>query len=128
MLRFPAGSKELVLVMSDAGDGDSHDWAAWADPQLVMKDGSKKRLTELNWESSSNGYGQLNKNANCQGNPIKVNGEVIKNGIGGHANSVIVYDLPKGVKRFTARGVLDDGGTVRVGRKQDADFSKICRF
>ena len=114
---LPPGSKELVLVMGHGGDGVSHDWAAWAEPRLLMGDGTERLLTDFDWKAASNGHGRLHKNANCQGQPIKVNGKVIENGIGGHANSVIVYDLPKGAKRFQARGVLDDGGTVRGGEK-----------
>ncbi|MCB1066257.1 MAG: NPCBM/NEW2 domain-containing protein, partial [Verrucomicrobiae bacterium] len=112
---LPAESKELVLVISDAGDGFSNDWAAWAEPRLVMADGSEKSLTDLKWKSASTGYGKIHLNANCQGKPILVKGKLVKTGIGAHANSVIVYDLPGGAKRFKAEGVLDDGGTVRNG-------------
>ena len=75
--------------------------------------GTEKSLVELDWRSASSSFGQVRKNANCQGGPIRVRGNGIATGIGAHANSVVVYDLPKGVKRFRAQGVLDDGGTVR---------------
>lgn len=54
-------------MISDAGDGISNDWAAWAEPRLMMADGSEKNLTDLNWKAASNGFGSLNKNANCRG-------------------------------------------------------------
>lgn len=125
---LPGDSRELVLVISDAGDGFSHDWAAWAEPHLVLADGSKKKLTELDWKSASSGFGKPNKNANNNGGPIKVRGKVIENGIGAHANSVIVFDLPKGVKKFKARGVLDDGGTVRGGSNKTPTSVRFAVF
>ncbi|MCB1237392.1 MAG: NPCBM/NEW2 domain-containing protein, partial [Verrucomicrobiae bacterium] len=127
-VELPAGSKELVLVISDAGDGISNDWAAWAEPRLMMADGSEKNLTDLNWKAASNGFGSLNKNANCRGEPIRVKGEVVKNGIGGHANAVIAYDLPDGARRFKARGVLDDGGTVRNGMAKTPTSVRFAVF
>ena len=110
---LPDGSKEIALVIDDAGDGFSHDWAGWEQPRLVMRDGSEKKLTDLNWKTSKNQFGRMNKNANCQGKAMQVHGVEVANGIGAHANALTVFDLPQGAKRFKARGFLDDGGTVR---------------
>ncbi|MCB1231300.1 MAG: NPCBM/NEW2 domain-containing protein [Verrucomicrobiae bacterium] len=127
-VELPADSKELVLVIADAGDGISNDWAGWAEPRLVMADGSEKSLTSLNWKIASSGYAGVNKNANCQGRPMLVKGKLVEDGIGAHANSVIVYDLPKGAKRFKARGVLDDGGTVRAGMEKTPTSVRFVVF
>lgn len=103
-------AKKLYLVVTDAGDGFSCDWAGWEAPVLVGKSGEKK-LTELKWKSAQSGYGDVQINANCQNQAMKKNGAVIENGIGVHANSIIEYDLPAGYSEFRATGFLDDGGT-----------------
>ena len=54
--------------------------------------------------------------------------KLVEDGIGAHANSVIVYDLPKGAKRFKARGVLDDGGTVRAGMEKTPTSVRFVVF
>lgn len=104
------GAKQLYLVVTDAGDGFSCDWAAWAEPRLVGPAGEKK-LTELKWKSAVSGHGNVHVDKNSGGQTMKIAGEEVKYGIGTHANSLIVYDLPEGYEKFIARGGLDDGGT-----------------
>ncbi|EDT15086.1 glycoside hydrolase N-terminal domain-containing protein [Clostridium perfringens] len=55
-------------------------------------------LSELEWESASTGYGEIQKDASCDGNKITLkgeNGEKVSydKGIGTHAHSEIVYSL-----------------------------------
>ena len=50
-------------------------------------------------------------NLNADGRPMRINGQSVPYGIGTHANSLIVYDLPSGYTRFKARAGLDNGGT-----------------
>lgn len=55
-------------------------------------------LSELEWESASTGYGEIQKDASCDGNTITLKGEdgekvSYDKGIGTHANSEIVYSL-----------------------------------
>jgi putative membrane-bound dehydrogenase-like protein len=103
------GAKKLYLVVNDAGDGFSCDWAGWEAPVLVGKSGETK-LTEMKWKSAQSGYGAVQINANCRNQTMKKNGAVIENGIGVHANSIIEYELPAGYNEFHATGFLDDGG------------------
>jgi putative membrane-bound dehydrogenase-like protein len=105
------GAKELFLVVTDAGNGFTADWADWAEPRLVLGDGSEKKLTEIEWKSAQSGWGGVRVNANAQGRELRSAGKIIEYGIGTHANSVIAFNLPAGVKRFKARGALDEGGT-----------------
>ncbi|NNE94279.1 MAG: dehydrogenase, partial [Verrucomicrobiales bacterium] len=91
------------------------DWANWAEPRLVLADGSEKKLTDLNWKSASQGWGQTRKNANAGGGEMRVLGRKVEYGIGTHSPSVISFDVPKGAKQFKARGALDDGGTSQGG-------------
>lgn len=105
------GAKELFLVVTDGGNGFTADWADWAEPRLILTDGNEKKLTEIEWKSAQSGWGGVRVNANAQGQELRSAGKTIEYGIGTHANSVIAFNLPAGVKRFKARGALDEGGT-----------------
>lgn len=105
------GAKELFLVVTDGGNGFAADWADWAEPRLTLADGSDKKLTEIEWKSAQSGFGGVRVNANCSGQELRSAGKTIEYGLGTHANSVIAFNLPAGVKRFKARGALDEGGT-----------------
>jgi hypothetical protein len=52
------GAKELFLVVTDGGNGFTADWADWAEPRLVLADGSEKKLTEIEWKSAQSGWGR----------------------------------------------------------------------
>ncbi|MBI5800631.1 MAG: NPCBM/NEW2 domain-containing protein [Verrucomicrobia bacterium] len=111
------GWKELHLVVADAGDGFSCDWADWIEPRLVDASGKETKLTDLKWTSATSDFGQVRVGANAGGNPLKVGGRPVAHGIGTHANSLISFTLPEGQKftRFKARGGLDNGGTDQAG-------------
>lgn len=103
------GASKLILIASDAGDGLSCDWADFIDPVLIGPGGQVK-LTDVKWESGTTGYGNLNINKNCRDMPLKVGGVVYANGIGGHANLKLVYDIAgKNFTRFKAKAGVDDG-------------------
>jgi putative membrane-bound dehydrogenase-like protein len=108
------GAKELYLVVEDAGDNNS-DWANWIEPTLIMSDGSKKDLTELKWRSAESGWGQSKMGKNVQGDALVIDKQTYTKGIGTHAASTIVFDLPAGVEAFTAKVGIDDGGAFQQG-------------
>ncbi|MFT5129216.1 MAG: putative membrane-bound dehydrogenase-like protein [Rhodothermales bacterium] len=110
------GAKQLFLVVTDAGNSYACDWADWVEPRLVGPKGEKK-LTELKWKSAAAEWGKVSIGKNVEGHPLRVNGKPVSYGIGTHANSMIVYDLPPGYERFKARGALDNGGTDQAGGK-----------
>jgi putative membrane-bound dehydrogenase-like protein len=109
-----AGAKELYLVVRDGGDGFGCDWADWIEPKFVGPAGEKK-LTDLKWKSAQSGWGETRVNANAAGQPLVVNGKPVAFGLGTHANSVIVYDVPAGSTRFQALAGLDHGGVAQGG-------------
>lgn len=113
------GAKELHLVMSPLGE-DQFDWANWIEPQLIMKGGAVKSLTELNWKSAESAHGQVRKNQNLEGPPLKVDGKVFTSGLGAHAPSLISFDLPPDVEGFQTSVALDDGGALQGGQKRPA--------
>ena len=104
------GLKQMYLAVDDGGNGFSHDWATWANPRLIGPDGGRS-LVELKPLVATAGFGSVQMNKNCSGQPIRIHGKPFERGIGTHANSVIGFDLPAGFERFEAIAGLDNGGT-----------------
>ena len=104
------GASQLYLVVTDAGNGKSCDHADWLRPRLVGSQGSRK-LTDLKWRSAQTGFGKIHIDKNVTGKPLQAGGQNYGNGIGTHAPSVVVYDLPAGYTRFRAIGGLDHSGS-----------------
>jgi cytochrome c553 len=113
-----SGAKQLFLVVSDGGNGNSCDHSDWIAPRLVGDKGELK-LTEVKWKSLE-GFGGGKINRNYGGQPIKVGGKTYKHGIGVHAPCVIAYDLPAGYQRFKAIGGLDNSGSDQGGCGEQA--------
>ena len=107
------GAKKLVLFVTDGGNGIQWDHAVWKDPVLHGPDGDLK-LTDLSWEMASSGWGEPRVNRTCENHPLLVEGREV-NGIGTHANSKIIYDLPEGYDTFTTIGVMSMSGSVIFG-------------
>jgi putative membrane-bound dehydrogenase-like protein len=105
------GAKELYLVVTDGGNGFTADWADWAEPRLILADGSEKKLTEIEWKSAQSGWNSVRVNSSAGGTELRSAGKAIEYGIGTHSSSIIAFNLPAGTKRFKARGALDEGGT-----------------
>jgi len=109
------GAKELYLVVSDLGEF-ACDWSNWIEPKLTLKGGKVVDLTELKWRSSETSYGQSKVGKNIEGGPLTIDKKTFEKGIGTHAASTIVFDLPADVETFTAKVGLDDGGAFREGK------------
>lgn len=65
-------------------------------------------LHELEWISATSGWTPPKKNLSVDGNPLSIAGVRYDYGIGTHANSDIVYDIPDGAKRFVSTIGIDD--------------------
>jgi putative heme-binding domain-containing protein len=111
-------AKLLILEVTDGGDGTSYDWADWIEPRLINADGELK-LTDLKWRELR-GKASIDKNQG--GNSLKVGGKPVPYGIGTHAKSTIIYDLPSGYSTFKAEGGLDNGGTDQSGSTTSVQF------
>ncbi|MCD0469961.1 NPCBM/NEW2 domain-containing protein [Flavobacterium sp. JAS] len=106
--------KRLVLFVKDGDNGFDSDHIVWVDPVLHGPKGDLK-LTNLKWVSATSGWGEANVNRTCDNNPIIINNET-REGIGAHAESVIVYELLEGYDSFTATGyVTQEKGSVVFG-------------
>ena len=105
------GSKQIYLVANDGGDGFGCDWVAWVEPRFVDAEGKEIKLTDLKWKKAVSGHGSVQVNKNSAGKTQLVNDKPVAYGIGTHAPSLIVYDVPAGAVQFKAQGALDNGGT-----------------
>jgi hypothetical protein len=106
--------KKLVLFVKDGGNGTDWDHVVWVDPVLHGPNGDLK-LTDLKWISATSGYGEVKVNRTCENRPIIIDNKPAE-GIGSHAESVIIYDLPAGYTTFSATGVVtQDRGSVVFG-------------
>ncbi len=59
--------------------------------------------------------------------PLMIDGQEVK-GIGTHANSTIIYDIPKGYETFSTKGVVTNKGSVEFGvlvSKSDQAASEV---
>jgi chitodextrinase len=76
--------------------------------------GTNTFLSDLNWASMSNGFGNAEKDksngegGNNDGNTITLNGITYTKGLGVHANSTIIYNLNGQYNRFRTDIGLDD--------------------
>jgi hypothetical protein len=104
------GAARLALVAEGGEDGTGWDHALWAEPRLVMEDGSERRLTDMPWVQASAGWGEVSTEHAAAGGHMAVAGEPIRYGIAAHARSLVEYALPPGAVRFVAFAALDDGG------------------
>jgi alpha-galactosidase len=108
------GGKRLVLFVKDGGDGINWDHIVWGEPVLHGPKGDLK-LTELKWLSASSGWREVHVNRTVDDQPIVINDKSIE-GIGAHAESVIIYQLPEGYDTFTSTGyVTQEAGSVVFG-------------
>ncbi|MGY0034704.1 NPCBM/NEW2 domain-containing protein [Pedobacter sp. NJ-S-72] len=108
------GGKRLVLFVKDGGNGINMDHIVWGEPVLHGPKGDLK-LTELKWLSASSGWQEVHVNRTVDDQPIVINDKSLE-GIGAHAESVIIYQLPEGYDSFTATGyVTQEGGSVVFG-------------
>ncbi len=105
------GVKKLYLIVSAGEDGFACDWADWVEPTLITKSGEKS-LLDMNWTSATSEWGDVRKNASAGGGPLKILDKVLP-GIGTHANSTIVFDLPEDALRLKVGCGLDQGGVTQ---------------
>ena len=121
--------KRLALFVKDGGDGLDFDHAVWVDPVLSGPKGELE-LTDLEWVFADAGWGAPHVNRTCEDQPLIVNGAPVT-GIGTHADSVILYDLPEGYDTFSTKGVMTNRGSVVFGVAVDRgdrvieDFSEV---
>lgn len=118
---IPEGSRQLVLAVTDGGDGYDSDHADWINPIVTLKDGSKIDLTTQTILKKTAGWGEVHVNSNLEGGTLKIDGKEYDKGIATHANSILIFDLPEDAISFSALAGLDNTGTDQ-GSKSSVEF------
>ena len=101
------GFPQLVLIVDQLKE-NKFDHSAWLEPTVILDDGTRIDLTKQKPISTSVDRGSFGVNVDCLGAPLTFKGKPVK-GIGVHAQSEVVYALPKNAAKFTARGILTSG-------------------
>ena len=111
---FARGAAYHYTVQSIGWDGRLSDPASvgvTAPKELVVPPVPPKpdiSITSLTPASAKTGWGKIGKNRTCEGNPLCLLGTTYEDGMGVHANSLLIFDVPDGAKRFVATVGLDD--------------------
>lgn len=120
-VELPAGSRQLVLVVTDGGDSYDSDHADWINPVLHMADGSAVDLTSCTILRNTCGWSETHVNSNIEGGRLSIDGVEYDKGFATHANSVLIFDLPENAVRFTALAGIDNTGSDQ-GSKSSVEF------
>ena len=103
------GVNNLYLVVDEGGNGNGGDHAGWFDPILTNRDGKKIPLTQMKWQSATQGWGKTEVNKAPNGSPLKrADGKPFTQGIGTHSSSVIHYVIPGAMQHLTITAALCD--------------------
>lgn len=103
------GAKKLYLYADATSDGNFGDHVVYAEPVVTTPDGEVK-LTNLKWDSATQGYGATNVNKSVTGHSLVLDGKEVPFGIGTHATSMIEYTLPDGATHFRVKAGLEQEG------------------
>ncbi|MFV0471336.1 MAG: NPCBM/NEW2 domain-containing protein [Paludibacteraceae bacterium] len=114
-IALPAENTSLYLIVNDGGDGFTNDHADWINPTIYNNNGDSIKLTALNWEYATAGWGTITKDKSISGENLNIKGTAYTNGIGTHSQSVILFSIPAGYTRFKCFAGLDKGGTDQTG-------------
>ncbi len=107
------GVPRIFLVVTDAGDGITCDFANWANAHFVTPT-RRIDLRDLKWTDTKTSWGEVRIDLNAERGPMRINGQRVT-GIGTHANSLIAYDVPEDATRFRALAGLDSQGVEEGG-------------
>lgn len=98
---------ELFLVTTNGGDGNGEDHTAWFHPRFEDAAGGETPLSSLTWKSAESEWGQNGFGISPTGAPLATgDGQAQPDGLGTHAFSVIVFEVPEGAARFRAEAGL----------------------
>lgn len=88
-------AKQLIITVTDKGDGFAYDRANLINPVLIDADGNETSLTTLRYKSYTSDWGSLHINSNVEGGALRVDGKNYLKGLGMNAACKLVYDLPE---------------------------------
>ena len=120
---FVRGAQTLTLRVNCTSDYYYDDNALWAMPELLKDMGDCLYLSDIDWESAvTPGWGSVQKDKTCGGEPAVIMGETYPKALGTHAiddpeiNQDIVYDISgMGFEYFSVfAGIYSQGEPNKV--------------
>lgn len=112
---------KLYLVVTNGGDNNRYDHAAWIHPRITGPAGELD-LSQWPWKIAKSGWMSPVCNIGFYGEVPKVNGQPVGACIVTHATSVIEYDVPPGFDHFEAEGGLLDSGVNQPNSSPSVTF------
>lgn len=112
-ITLPKGTKELALVVDDAGDGNNYDHGDWINPVFISKNGYEVPVTGdfIKEKFTKSYYNTINENVNVLGaDKMSVLGKKYDRGFSTDANALIIFNVPDSITGFRAMAALDDSG------------------
>ena len=113
------GLAQIQLHIDDLGQKD-FDWGNWINPAFIDDKGQRIPVEAKHVASSKQSWDSLKYNLSAGGKALTVAGKKYDTGLGAHASSTIVLNVPSGAVSFTALAALDDGGALRNGKATSA--------
>ncbi len=110
-----AGAKDLVLVVTDGGNGIGCDHAVWANAKLVTADGKTVWLDSLKPVRAKVGWSHLEAKSNDTRNPAVIGSAKFPRYIFAHAPSVVHYRIGGKYARFEAVVGIDQRRHRKAG-------------
>ena len=99
------GASQLIIVVSDWGDGFAYDRADLINPVLIDANGQETSLTTLTAASYTSDWGTLHVNRNVENGALRVDGQTYTTGLGLNAQCTLTYELPEGHTWTTFRAL-----------------------
>lgn len=106
---LPPNSDTLYLAVTNGGDNNRFDHAAWLKPELHSRDHVLDLCKEKFLLQKSGAY-SIRRNRGYDNNTLNVADQKYKTGITTHSTSIIAFKIPAGYTRFTAKGALLNSG------------------
>lgn len=119
------GEEVLALVATDGNGNSNHDWANWIEPRFVFESGREISLRELAPLSTTTGFGTVQTDKSVVGKPLRLGEKTYTRGIGTHANSVILYPIPRGATHFRALVGPDQGAVDEAPAEVSVRFAVV---
>ncbi len=107
------GWDKICLVAWGGEDGNSYDQAAWGEPTLTKKDGTKVKVSELTYFYANTNYGSPNINTGFSDVNICIAGKTYAHGLGTHAEAEVIIDLNGEYKSFESEVGIEDSASER---------------
>jgi glucose/arabinose dehydrogenase len=109
-----SGQTDLRLIVTDGGNGTSHDHADWAMARVTCPTGGARYLSDMAWTSAASSWGPVERDrsngeaAAGDGRGLAMRGATFAKGLGVHASSDVRFTLPAGCSQFQAQVGIDD--------------------